>query len=73
MVCIVEIGERPKLHDPVLIEGLPGIGFVANITALHLIHELGARRFGEIHSSSFQDLAVTTANGATLSTLNELY
>jgi uncharacterized protein (TIGR00162 family) len=73
MVCIVEIDERPKLHDPVLIEGLPGIGFVANITALHLIHELGARRFAEIHSSSFQDLAVTTANGATLSPLNELY
>ncbi|HUW48840.1 MAG TPA: PAC2 family protein [Patescibacteria group bacterium] len=73
MVCILEMDEKPKLRDPVLIEGLPGIGFVANITALHLIHELKAKRFAEIHSSSFQDLAVTTANGATLSPLNELY
>jgi len=73
MVCILEMKAKPKLQEPVLIEGLPGIGFVANITALHLIHELKAQRFAEIHSSSFQDLAVTTDKGATLSPLNELY
>jgi uncharacterized protein (TIGR00162 family) len=73
MVCIVEIFERPELHDPVLIEGLPGIGFVANIAALHLIHELKAQRFAEIHSSTFQDLAVTTEDGGARSPTNELY
>jgi uncharacterized protein (TIGR00162 family) len=65
--------EKPKLKNPVLIEGLPGIGFVANIATLHLIHELGAKRFAEIHSSAFQDLAVTTEQGGTRSPLNELY
>jgi uncharacterized protein (TIGR00162 family) len=73
MVCAIEIHEKPKLNDPVLIEGLPGIGFVANIAALHLIHELKAKRFAEILSSSFQDFAVTTKTGGTRSPINELY
>ena len=73
MVCLVEMHEKPKLQDPVLIEGLPGIGFVANIAALHLIRELQAKRFAEIHSSAFQDLAVTTEGGGTRSPINELY
>jgi len=73
MVCAVQIHGKPKLDDPVLIEGLPGIGFVANISALHLIHELDAKLFAEITSSSFQDLAVTTEKGGTCSPINQLY
>jgi uncharacterized protein (TIGR00162 family) len=73
VVCAIEIYEKPKLNNPVLIEGLPGIGFVANIAALHLIRELKAQRFVEIHSSAFQDLAVTTENGGARSPTNELY
>mgnify|MGYP002153768770 CR=1 FL=1 len=73
MVCTIEIYEKPKLNNPVLIEGLPGIGFVANIAALHLIHELEAKLFAEIFSASFQDLAVTTETGSTRSPINELY
>ena len=73
MVCAVDISETPELNDPILIEGLPGIGFVANIAALHLIKELKAKRFVQIFSSSFQDFAVTTANGRALSPINELY
>jgi len=73
MVCTIEIHEKPKLNNPVLIEGLPGIGFVANIAALHLISELKAKRFVEIVSASFQDLAVTTDTGGTRSPINELY
>jgi uncharacterized protein (TIGR00162 family) len=73
MVCTIEIYEKPKLNDPVLIEGLPGIGFVANIAALHLISELKAKRFAEIVSASFQDFAVTTETGGARSPINELY
>jgi len=73
MVCAVQIYEKPRLNNPVLIEGLPGIGFVANISALHLIHELDAKLFAEITSSSFQDLAVTTEKGGTRSPINQLY
>jgi uncharacterized protein (TIGR00162 family) len=73
MVVAIEIFEEPKLNNPVLIEGLPGIGFVANIATLHLIHELKAKRFAEIHCAAFQDLAVTTETGSTRSPVNELY
>ncbi len=73
MVCAIEIHEKPKLNNPVLIEGLPGIGFVANIAALHLINELKAKRFAEILSASFQDYAVITKTGGTRFPINELY
>jgi hypothetical protein len=73
MVCSIDTSEKPKLNDPILIEGLPGIGFVANIAALQLIKELKAKRFVQIFSSSFQDFAVTTENGRALSPTNELY
>ena len=73
MVCSINIAEKPALNDPIVIEGLPGIGFVANIAALHLINELKATRFAEIISGSFQDFAVTTEGGGTRSPINELY
>jgi uncharacterized protein (TIGR00162 family) len=73
MVCTIEVTEKPILNDPILIEGLPGIGFVANIAALHLINELKAKQFASIVSASFQDFAVTTEGGGSRSPLNELY
>jgi len=73
MVVTVDVTEKPQLKDPILIEGLPGIGFVANIAALHLITELKAKRFAQVVSSSFQDFAVTTQDGSTRSPINELY
>ena len=73
MVCSINITEKPQLNDPVLIEGLPGIGFVANIAALHLIKELKATLFAQIFSSSFQDFAITTEDGGARSPINELY
>jgi uncharacterized protein (TIGR00162 family) len=73
MVCTIEIYEKPKLRNPILIEGLPGIGFVANIATLHLINELKAKLFAEILSASFQDLALITEKGGARSPINELY
>ncbi len=73
MVCSIAIYEKPHLKDPVLIEGLPGIGFVANIAALHLITELKAKKFAEIISSSFQDFAIITETGSAQAPINELY
>ncbi len=69
----IRIIERPKLRDPVLIEGLPGIGFVANIAALHLIKSLRAKKFIEIRSPFFQNLAILTEKGGIRFPVNELY
>lgn len=73
MVCDISWREKPKLKNPVLIEGLPGIGFVANIAALHLVRELKAELFAEIRCSSFQDFAVTAEKGQMRHPINELY
>jgi len=56
-----------------MVEGLPGIGFVANIAALHLIRELKAKRFCEIYSPYFQVMAFTTESGSLRPPINELY
>ena len=63
MVCHVRLIEKPTLNNPILIEGLPGIGFVASIVTLHLIRELNAKPFVEIKSSAFQDFSTSTEDG----------
>lgn len=73
MTCTVQFYEKPELNNPILIEGLPGIGFVANIASLHLIQELKAKLFAEIRSSSFQDFAMTAGDGKARFPTNELY
>jgi uncharacterized protein (TIGR00162 family) len=73
MVCKIQIYEKPRLNKPILIEGLPGIGFVASIAALHLIQELKAKPFAEIRSSSFQDFAITAGDGKARFPTSELY
>lgn len=73
MTCTVQSYEKPELNNPILIEGLPGIGFVANIACLHLIQELKAKLFAEIRSSSFQDFAITAGDGKARFPTNEVY
>jgi uncharacterized protein (TIGR00162 family) len=73
VVCSINLLEKPQLNNPVLIEGLPGIGFIANIAALHLIKELKAKKFAEIVSASFQDFAILTETGKPRVPINELY
>ncbi|KYH39548.1 MAG: hypothetical protein AYL31_009340 [Candidatus Bathyarchaeota archaeon B26-1] len=73
MACIVKLYEKPALRDPVLIEGLPGIGLVANIAASYMIRELQAKLFGEIKCSAFQNVAVTVKGGSLKFPTNRLY
>ena len=70
---MVFLAEKPGLRKPILVEGLPGIGFVANIVVLHLIGELKAKKFCEIHSPSFQAFSLTSRDGAFRCPINELY
>jgi uncharacterized protein (TIGR00162 family) len=56
-----------------MIEGLPGVGFVASIAALHLISELNAKKFCEIRSPSFQAFSLTSRQGDFHYPINELY
>ncbi len=73
MVCEVKMYEKPRLNDPVLIEGLPGIGLVANIAVAYLIKRLKAKLFCEIRSSYFHDVVITNKNGSFSYPINQLY
>ena len=50
---IDQIGKKPKLSNPTLIEGLPGIGNVGKVAIDFLIEELKAKKLYEITSYSF--------------------
>ena len=41
---ITQVGKKPKLNDPIFIEGLPGIGNVGKVVTDFLIDELKAKK-----------------------------
>jgi uncharacterized protein (TIGR00162 family) len=49
----VEIVATPTLSDPILIEGLPGVGHVGRLAAEHLIEELEGELVRRIYSEHF--------------------
>ncbi len=59
--------------DPILIEGLPGIGQVGKLVAEYMIHELGAGKIGEIHSIYFPPQVILDENGTARLPRNDLY
>jgi uncharacterized protein (TIGR00162 family) len=46
----INILEKPKLKDPLLVEGLPGIGLVGKLAGDHLLDELKAEKIAELYS-----------------------
>jgi len=50
---IDQIGKKPNLNSPILIEGLPGIGNVGKVAVDFLIDELKAKKMYEVTSHSF--------------------
>ena len=65
--------QKPKLNNPILVEGLPGIGYVGRIAARHLVSELGARKFAILHSHHFQPQVVIRKSGMIATMKNEFY
>jgi uncharacterized protein len=62
-----------NLIDPLLIEGLPGIGQVGKLVAEYMIHMLGAEKVGEIHSIYFPPQVILEENGIARLPRNEIY
>ncbi|HLE97147.1 MAG TPA: proteasome assembly chaperone family protein [Candidatus Thermoplasmatota archaeon] len=65
--------ERPQLNDPILIEGLPGVGNVGKLAADHLIAQLKATKFAEIISKHFPPQVLVLPDGTVRLVNNELY
>ncbi len=55
---------KTDLKDPVLIEGLPGMGMVGRIAARFLIKKFGAVRFAELYSPHFPYYVLVNKKGS---------
>jgi uncharacterized protein (TIGR00162 family) len=65
--------EKPKLKNPIFIEGLPGIGNVGRIAAGHLVEELKAKKFAELYSSHFMPFILLQKRSEAHLLKNEFY
>ena len=62
-----------QLNDPVLIEGLPGIGQVGKLVAEYMIHMLKATKIGEIHAIYLPPQVILDENGIARLPRNEIF
>ena len=65
--------EKPELKDPVLIEGLPGVGNVGKLAAEHLVDQLKATKFVEIYSKYFPPQVLVNDSGVVKLVNNEMF
>lgn len=70
---VVKILKKPKLNKPILIEGLPGMGYVGKLAAEHLLEVLHAKKFAEVTSPYFPHHVAVEADGTLRPLRNELY
>lgn len=52
-MIIWNVIEKPKLRNPVLVEGLPGIGNVGKVASEYFIEKLKAKKFAELYSDHY--------------------
>jgi len=65
--------EEPELKDPILIEGLPGVGNVGKLAAEHLLDQIDAVKLADVYSKHFPPQVVVDDDGIIKLVNNELY
>lgn len=61
------------LKDPILVEGLPGVGHVGKLVADHMVEELKAEKIIEIYSPHFPPQVMVREDGTIKQVRNEIY
>ena len=72
-VNIRYIGKKPKLTNPIFIEGLPGIGNVGKLAAEHIIESIKAIKFAELNCKDFPPQVFINSDGTIKLVNNEFY
>lgn len=62
-----------EFKNPILIEGLPGIGLIGKLAADHLISELRAEKFAELYSPHFIHQSLVEPDSTVRPMRNEFY
>lgn len=65
--------EKPVLRDPILVEGLPGVGNVGKLAAEHLIDQIKAKKFADLYSKHFPPQVFVNDDGTIKLVNNEFY
>ena len=65
--------EVKDLKNPILIEGLPGIGLVGKLAAEHMIKELKAEKIAELYSPHFPHQVLMLKKGIVRMLKNKFY
>jgi len=61
------------LTDPIMVEGLPGVGHVGKLVADHMVEELHAEKIIEIYSPNFPPQVMVKEDGTIKQVKNEIY
>jgi uncharacterized protein (TIGR00162 family) len=61
------------LKDPILVEGLPGVGHVGKLVADHMVEELKAEKIIEVYSPHFPPQVMVREDGTIKQVRNEVY
>lgn len=69
---IVELS-KPKLNNPLFVEGLPGVGNVGRIAAGYLSEEIKAKKFAELISDHFMPFVLMHPSSSVHVLKNEFY
>lgn len=71
---ILEFNKRvPKLNNPIMIAGFPGIGFVGKVAIDYLIDALSATKFATIYSLHFPPQVIINTDGTIRNPQNEFF
>ena len=62
-----------ELVDPIMVEGLPGVGHVGKLVADHMVEELNAEKVIEIYSPHFPPQVMVKEDGTIKQVKNEIY
>lgn len=63
MQTTVVTPKKVKFKNPILVEGLPGIGNVGRVAAGYLVNELKMKKFAELYSPHFLPLVILHDDG----------
>ncbi len=69
----VKLTREPDVKNPILIEGLPGIGHVGRLAARQMILALRAKKFAVLHSDDFPPQVLIAKSGLIYTMRNDFY
>ncbi len=70
---VLNIIKRPVVKNPIMIEGLPGMGYVGKLAVEHLVNEIHGEKFAELFSPHFPHHVSVEMGGVIRPLKNEIF